>query len=266
MKKTLDTYLSDRDTFFESRSQLNSLIISHYYHDQKRLYTNFENHIRDIIDFSEKFSIESREANNLTSYSFNIFEIFGVGETMHSYLLGHLLNPYSNHGQGHLFLNIFLDLLKIKRFGDKENWIVTTEKGKIDILLKRNTPHSVIIIENKSNYAIDQENQLYRYWYQEIYTTIKSKNLPNDYILNPPNDLYKVIYLSPDYLKRPNENSILKPYNWDENLPSYVPLEVEQVVFSDFITNWLDLSLTKISSDNHRMKEHIKQYIEYWTI
>lgn len=68
-----------------------------------------------------------------------------------------------------------MDLLGIERFSDNENWTVTAEKGRVDILLKRTHPHSVIIIENKSNYANDQENQLYRYWHQEIYKTIQEK-------------------------------------------------------------------------------------------
>ena len=120
---------------------------------------------------------------------------------MHSRLIANLLNPYGTHGQKHLFLNIFLDMLEIERNNDSDHWTVTAETGRIDILLKRDNPHSVIIIENKSNYAIDQDNQMYRYWHQEIYQAMKSRNLPDDYILTPSPKFYQLIYLSPDLRK-----------------------------------------------------------------
>lgn len=183
---------------------------------------------------------------------------------MHSYLLANLLNPNSSHGQRHLFLNEFLDLLGIERYKDNENWLVSAEKGRIDLLLRRNSPHSVVVIENKSNYAIDQDNQLYRYWYQEIYSSIKSRHLPIEYILNPPEKFYQLIYLSPNHLKVPNNNSLIKPFSWDSNLPNKVPLKTKHIVFSEFIVNWLELSLLKIPKQNSRIKEHIQQYIEIW--
>jgi len=55
----------------------------------------------------------------------------------------------------------------------KGTWKVTAEEGKIDLLLKRYSPFSIVVIENKSNWACDQQNQLYRYWYNEIYKITK---------------------------------------------------------------------------------------------
>jgi hypothetical protein len=219
-------------------------------------------------DFPLSFlNIQERsiKQNGLTSCDLNIFKIFGVGETMHSYLLANLLNPYGEHGQKHLFLNIFLDQLKIKRFSDSENWIVTAEKGRIDILLKRVQPHSVIVIENKSNYATDQENQLYRYWHQEIYKTICNRHLPDYYITKPPDNFYQLIYLSPAHWKIPSNNSLIKPTYWDKDLPKEVPLKTKYLLFSDFIVQWLNMSLEQLSKENHRVREHIKQYLELWS-
>lgn len=207
----------------------------------------------------------AEDQNKLFSCDLNIFKMLGLGETMHSYILANFLNPNAAHGQKHLFLNLFLDLLNIKRAGNHENWIVTAEKGRIDILLKRNQPHSVVVIENKSNYAIDQENQLYRYWHSEIYNTIRHRHLPSDYILNPPDQYYQLIYLSPSHWKIPRNNSLKKPINWANNLPEEVPLTTKHLLFGKFIVEWLTLSLEQIPNQNQRLQEHIKQYIELWT-
>jgi hypothetical protein len=202
----------------------------------------------------------AKEYKRLTSKDLNIFRMLGVGETMHSYLLAHLLDPHAEHGQKHLFLNIFLKLLGIKN-SDSENWTVTAEKGRIDILLRRVTPHSVIVIENKSNYAPDQDNQLYRYWYQEIYSKICNTDIDS---LNPPNDRYQLIYLSPALWKIPSDNSLMKPKDWDEKLPDEVPIKPKHLLFSVFIVKWLENSLETLPKENHRIREHIKQYLELW--
>jgi hypothetical protein len=207
----------------------------------------------------------AEEQNKLFSCDLNVFKMLGLGETMHSYILANFLNPNAAHGQKHLFINAFLDLLNIKRFGSQENWMVTAEKGRIDILLKRNHPHSVVVIENKSNYAIDQENQLYRYWHNEIYNTIRKRHLPSDYILNPPDQYYQLIYLSPSHWKIPSNNSLKKPKNWANDLPDEVPLKTRHLLFGEFIVRWLTLSLEQIPNQNQRLKEHIKQYVELWT-
>ena len=204
--------------------------------------------------------------NKLTSGDLNVFRMFGVGETKHSYIIANLLNPYGEHGQKNLFLNIFLDMLKIERVSDNEIWVVTAEKGRIDILLKRVHPkHSVVVIENKSNYAYDQANQLYRYWYKEIYQTILTKYLPKDYILNPPSQYYQLIYLSPSAFKVPSNNSLERPNYWDADLPATVPIKVQQLLFSEFIVDWLRISLDKLPCNSHRIREYVKQYIEFWT-
>lgn len=223
--------------------------------------------IQETTSLVEKFqeiNTQSIIKNKKTSCDFNILSLFKIGETQHSFLLAHFLNPNADHGQGHLFLNEFLDLLKIERLSDNENWIVTTEKGRIDILLKRAYPHSVIVIENKSNYAEDQNHQLYRYWYQEIYRTILERNLPKDYILNPPERYYQLLYLSPDYWKMPSGNTLTKPSGWEDNLPIEIPFKAKHILFSDFICQWLQISLEKLTIDNHRIREYVKQYIEYW--
>jgi len=264
IEKLLDNYSMVRNKIIDKTLFFYSQLIEQLNSNQLVQQTVFDAHITILVTEFEKIQKESEHKNNQTSCDFNIFRMFRVGETMHSYILAHFLNPNSDHGQKHLFLNVFLDLLKIKRITDNENWIVTAEKGRIDLLLKRNHPPSVVVIENKSNYAVDQENQLYRYWYQEIYSSIISRHLPEEYILNPPEDYYQLIYLSPTHWKIPTNNSLTKPQNWGADLPDEVPIMTKQLLFNEFIVEWLKISLAKIPSNNSRIREHIEQYLEYW--
>ena len=101
--------------------------------------------------------------------NFNIFSILGR-ETdevkTHSALLADLLSPTGSHGQGAVFLKLFIEKLsRLKAYEDVKNFQVHAEKstpeGKIDILLEKDD--ACIVIENKI-YAGDQENQLQRYY------------------------------------------------------------------------------------------------------
>ena len=143
-------------------------------------------HFSKFINSFPSIITADRIKNKEVSCDFNILQMFAINEVQHSYLLGEFLNPNGKHGQGDLFLSEFLDLIGIEGFPNQERWFVAVERGNIHILLKRVKPvHSVVVIENKSNYAIDQPNQLYRYWHQELYTKIVNKNMPSDYISKP---------------------------------------------------------------------------------
>ncbi len=251
--------LSDIDTL--NKLTINSFVLAEVIYYKKVGKTIAEQPLRFL-----EISKEAESINRLSSGDLNVFRMFGVDEKRHSYIIANLLNPLGEHGQKNLFLNIFLDMLKIERKSDNEIWVVTAEKGRIDILLKRVYPnHSVVVIENKSNYASDQTHQLYRYWYKEIYQTICSKHLPNGYILDPPSRFYQLIYLSPSQWKIPSNNSLERPENWDSRLPDRVPMVTNHLLFSVFIVNWLNASLEKLPLDNHRIQEYVKQYIEFWT-
>lgn len=258
-------YLIIKKSRIKNNVQLNKNLIDDLARHNKLDRNEINKNLFQIVQSACVIHKLSEKQNEQTSCDLNVFRMFGVGETMHSFILSHFLNPNSDHGQKHLFLNIFLDLLGIKRLSDKENWVVTAEKGRIDILLKRIHPHSVIVIENKSNYAGDTKNQLYRYWYREIYKAIGNIHLSEDYILNPPEEYYQLIYLTPTNMKVPSSNSLSRPIGWDIKLPKVVPLKTKELIFSDFIVTWLNISLERIPIQNYRLKEYIKQYIEFWT-
>ena len=214
----------------------------------------------DTLDKFQEIETKAKEKNKEESCDFNMLRLFSIGETMHSYLLANILNPDSEHGQGNYFLLSFLKKIGIEN-PEHGQWIVTAEKGRIDVLLKRIHPHSIVVIENKSNFAIDQSNQLYRYWHQEIY--YPNRHRPIEYTGNHP-EKYQIIYLTPADWKQPTSNTSERPKQWPFNLPERMPIEPIIWRFDKEINEWLNLALVGISIGNHRLREYIKQYIEYW--
>lgn len=131
--------------------------------------------LAELIPAIARHEATSRERNRLESSHLNVFQFFSPGETTHSRLLAYFLDPRAQHGQGTLFLAEFLRLLGISEpdSSTAHDWAVTAEIGRVDVLIRRVHPHTVVVIENKSNYAVDQPNQLYRYWHQEIWAWLK---------------------------------------------------------------------------------------------
>ncbi len=203
---------------------------------------------------------KAKQVNRATGAAFNSLSLFSIGEVTHSAILAHLLNANADHGQGNLFLRLFLELLGIEA-PDSNNWVVTAEEGRVDIMLRRQFPLSVILIENKSNWAADQPYQLYRYWYENIYPTIEDK--PIDYGQKNKSK-FRVIYMPPSGGKTPLENSLQRPDYLSEPLPPILPMEIECLSFYDFVVRWLELCVPEIPEGNHRLREYIKQYIELW--
>lgn len=113
-----------------------------------------------------------KELARASGAEFNLFKIIKVSndEVKHSAFLAELLNPKGSHGQGDIFLKLFIEKLDIKLF-HCEKAKVEVEKyigpvtdisgGFIDIFID-DKKGNYITIENKI-YADDQDNQLIRY-------------------------------------------------------------------------------------------------------
>lgn len=218
-----------------------------------------------ILDQYSEIERKHLKKNRETSSDFNIFNFFKIKETIHSVLVGNLLNPIAEHGQGNLFLIQFLNQLGIDD-PHEGRWNVTIESGRVDILIKRNHPHSVIIIENKSNDANDQPGQLYRYWYNEIYLPNKSTNPKAELQLYPENK-YKIVYLVSDDNKEPEMHSLQRPQeNKYLGLPEKLIIPPIIWTFKIEIGTWLKscLLLDGLKKDNIRIREYLQQYLEYW--
>lgn len=202
---------------------------------------------------------EARELNRNESGDFNLLQLLGIGELQHSFLLGTLLNPSGAHGQGGLFLRTFLKALAIE-WAERDTWTVTVGFGYLDICVRKSNPYSVIIIENKSNGAPDQPNQLYRYWYQWI-------ELPRR--MNPAcgSDRHqdRILYLAQDKGKKPSGQTLTRPEEWPNDTPAKIT-QIDPIIwtFGDDVCRWLTEALDGVPRDNHRMRVFIKQYIELW--
>ena len=139
---------------------------------------------------------------------FNIFKVLHLSTDevrLHSAFIAELLNPKGDHGLGEKFLQAFIDdVISDDEFSfdsqsaevDPEHYIglITsdgTEGGKIDIYLEDKYGHT-IIIENKI-YAVDQNNQLLRYYNFAIQNTKGRKH--ND---EGANKLFCLLYLTLD--------------------------------------------------------------------
>lgn len=110
---------------------------------------------------------------------FNVFRILHLERketSLHTPLLGHLLDPTASHGQGLLFLRAFLNRLR-ERHGvdlpdaDAGRWTVRTEfhiglHGQLDLLIENPLKKIVIVIENKVD-THDHGHQLRRSWMNE---------------------------------------------------------------------------------------------------
>ena len=223
--------------------------------------------LAELIPAMARNSDESREQNRQQSRDLNVFRFFNPGETTHSRLLAYFLDPGESHGQGDLFLVEFMKLLDISQPNTvvTSPWIVTAEKGRVDVLIKRKHPHTVVVIENKSNFASDQPNQLYRYWHREIYLKQVERNASQQERANPPINHYRVIYLSPASWKQVDEQSICRPKEGYDGQPDSVPAAiVEHKLFDELVVEWLENALRLIPVDNHRLREFTNQYVQYW--
>ncbi|MCF6365060.1 MAG: PD-(D/E)XK nuclease family protein [Bacteroidales bacterium] len=139
---------------------------------EKEQIQNIKNLLQKVSAISKKYE----EIAKITGENFNIFQVMNMQSdevNLHSAFIAELLNPKGMHGQGDVFLKLFIEQFKIENF-NTENAVAEAEKyigainedytegGRIDIIIKGNEGKK-IIIENKI-YAEDQENQLLRYY------------------------------------------------------------------------------------------------------
>lgn len=226
-------------------------------------------------DFAEfhKWILEDKEQHTVDGHLFNVFHLFGrhwgIDEPKHSKLLHFLLSDDELHGQRNKFMLEFLNLAGIDN-PEVGKWEVTAETGgRVDVMLKRSHPHSVVIVENKSNWAGDQANQLYRYWYQNIHRY--SEDLDEKYYER--NNRYRIIYLAPNEDKNYSEQTCCKPSKkWFskhgkrcdyDKLPDKLPLKPVAWTFNGRLQEWLERCMEILDVSNHPVREYIRQYKEY---
>jgi hypothetical protein len=211
------------------------------------------------------------EQHRQDGHLFNTFFLWnrftGISEPTNSRILHFLLSDDNLHGQGNLFL---MELLKMLNLESPEmgQWIPSAELGRVDVRLVRQNPRSVVVIENKSNWADDQPNQLYRYWYNNIHSCAEDC-LP-EYYQN--NDRFKIVYLVPNEIKQISNQSLMKPsINWFqgiskeeyESLPEVLPMIPIIWSFDTQINQWLQKCEDLLDVRNTPLRNFIKQYRTY---
>ena len=201
----------------------------------KKTWDFYDNEAKEIIE--NAFSITSKfidedmlkryreyiDKNNFEeNYPFNIFELISdiyYRENFHSDIIAQLL-------RNEIILKNFLDFIGVDK-SKYENCEVEREESKIDILIK--TKKNCIIVENKLNWAKDMPEQLFRYY--------------NECKNNKKLEVDKVVYLSPNSLKKPTEDSVKE-----------IPKELIKIIIgydgenNDFYTMVLQKSLEEMNN------------------
>ena len=223
-----------------------------------------ENFKQTIAEWNEK-EVKG-EGFNLINF---ISRIWGIGETKHSQILGFFLNPRENHGQGGLFLKLFLEKLgfETNNFNPKDLTVDVEQRSngrdQIDILIQSRQLGISIAIENKSNGAKDQSHQLYRYWDSAIYNF---HNRDKEKALNP--KYSRIVYLPQWGL--PSEQTRKRIEGYKEPYPEKLTFEEQGGIISCWtyythIVEWLNKCIDAMGGENHIIKQLVRNYIEYWS-
>ncbi|MGJ8726552.1 MAG: PD-(D/E)XK nuclease family protein [Roseibacillus sp.] len=140
---------------------------------------NLQTEISHLLIKTEEICRRFEEVEKTTGAGFNLLHLLNMGHyeaKTHTPILTDLLNPQGSHGQGDVFLKLFLTVCFEKDLGfmSKASGIVVTEEkyigrvnseqasgGRIDIFLE-SSQGELLAIENKI-YANEQDQQLQRY-------------------------------------------------------------------------------------------------------
>lgn len=187
----------------------------------------------------------AKEESRLRGEQFNIFKVCGIDhyELQHSKIIAELLNPQGSHGQGCLYLKLFLETygssIDITSMEEKairvktEEWTLESD-GRMDIYVEfQEKP--IIIVENKL-YARDQSIQLQRYD-----KDAKQRNA----------DKYDIVYLTLD--------------GRDATKDSAGEVKYYKMSYAHDIVSWLDMcimhsaNIPLVRETLFQYKKHIKQ-------
>lgn len=202
------------------------------------LYSSMNNYNIEVINL-----ISNLEKENIKRYeeilekqgdrlNFNIFDIITdkwKRENFHSEILKFLLENYEE------FFDNFLELINIKDKKEYLNAEITNEEARIDILIK--SEKKAIIVENKINWAPDQNEQLAKYY----------KKVKDEY----KKEVEKIIYIVPSKDKNPDEQTFGK----DEKIKKEIKDRLEKIISFDGSENDLVSCLEK---SRDKLKENLE--------
>ncbi|SMC10060.1 PD-(D/E)XK nuclease family protein [Nitratiruptor tergarcus] len=137
---------------------------------QEKYEENLKKFFQKALFEYELYKKVKREIDRYLSTDFNFIDIISPDENKISILLKILLEPNGTHGQGNLFLELFLkqlkDLSKRDLFYSTKSVVIATEKPtdenrRIDIVIEFDD--FIVAIENKP-WAGEQDEQLEAYY------------------------------------------------------------------------------------------------------
>lgn len=208
----------------------------------------FENLKEPVQRYKENF--DKRIATG-----FNVFYLISdyyYRETFHGDIIAALLSPDEKHGEGNLYIDLFIDMINEKKQlvnsqyyqmpkVNKEFSTYDGElSGRIDIIIEGDK--HCIVVENKLNNAPDTYRQLPKY-----YRALKKRGITID----------AFVYLPLDPNKEPNSSS------WDSEIRDLINerlviIPAYSAEHVNIVENWLTPAEERTSDDDARFT--IRQY------
>ncbi|MCC5840716.1 MAG: PD-(D/E)XK nuclease family protein [Opitutales bacterium] len=198
--------------------------------------------------------------NEAFGVDYNPLKSIPIKEPVHSRIIGDFLDPQGRHGQGSGFLQCFLEHLGVPS-REEGTWQISIETGRVDILLWRECPASMILIENRVNDAVDQPNQIFRYWYHQMHQW-----KPKHCLDAETRRSFRLIYLPADESKAPVGHSLERPADWGDEITEHprVPLPCETFSLRTLMELWREKVMSRVPSTNQRLHVFFHFYNELW--
>ena len=205
--------------------------------------------VKEFWNFLPKFMEKYRKEEAKLPYHINLIDELHANENAHSRILAKLLQQKTPYGKYEIlesfvrYINTITKSVSFEKIHIKKPDI-TQETERIDLWIRDKEGNYAIIIENKINWAGDQDEQLSRYI---------DKTIGQDFVKE---QIY-VIYLSPICDKMPDEQT------WGDYKEDFKERFIN-LSYKDDILKWL----TKDIMPNVRLKDKflssaLEQYIDH---
>ena len=208
----------------------------------------------DIFEFIKKFTEIKKKNASLLQYNLNLIDELHANENAHTRILLKLLDYESN--QKKVILEEFLNLLNEKLVNQKipilDDYRITGQFEFIDGYIWSDSKKVAIIIENKINWACDQDEQIQRYIETAKQYGIDEKNI-------------FVVYLTDTGTKKAADYSFTdyakKMLDWKD--PENQGRYIESNYLNDILPFLYEIFDKLSFSKENILKAAIFQYIDY---
>lgn len=208
----------------------------------------------DIFEFIKNFTAKKKKNASLLQYNLNLIDELHANENAHTRILLKLLDYESN--QKKVILEEFLNLLNEKLVNQKipilDDYRITGQFEFIDGYIWSDSKKVAIIIENKINWACDQDEQIQRYIETAKQYGIDEKNI-------------FVVYLTDTGIKKAADYSFTdyakKMLDWKD--PENQGRYIESNYLNDILPFLYEIFDKLSFSKENVLKAAIFQYIDY---